>query len=75
MWMIIEQPLDLDSFYESRQQLAGENGTMYAQRQLAGIRQVVAEAKLQSVAREEAIPSYVVNVEATENKEEKKGDK
>ena len=29
--MIIEQPLDLDSFYESRQQLAGENGTMYAQ--------------------------------------------
>lgn len=75
MWMIIEQPLDLDSFYESRQQLAGENGTMYAQRQLAGIRQVVAEAKLQSVARAEAIPSYVANEEATENKEEKKGDK
>lgn len=75
MWMIIEQPLDLDAFYESRQQLAGENGTMYAQRQLAGIRQVVAEAKLQSVARAEANLPYVANVGATENKEEKKGDK
>lgn len=65
MWMIKEQPLDLDAFYESRQKIAGENGTMYAQRQLAGIRQVVAEAKLQSVAK----------AEAKEDKKEKKGDK
>ena len=75
MWMIIEQPLDLDSFYESRQQLAGENGTMYAQRQLAGIRQVVAEAKLNSVAKAEVNLQNVAKAEATENKEEKKGDK
>lgn len=73
--MIKEQPLDLDAFYESRQKLAGENGTMYSQRQLAGIRQVVAEAKLQSVARAEATPQYVAKVEATEDKKEKKGDK
>lgn len=69
MWMIKEQPLDLDAFYESRQKLAGENGTMYAQRQLAGIRQVVAEAKLNSVAKAEA------KAEAKEDKKEKKGDK
>ena len=75
MWMINEQPLDLDAFYESRQKLAGENGTMYAQRQLAGIRQVVAEAKLQSVAKAEAIPSYVAKAEDKEDKKEKKGDK
>lgn len=73
--MINEQPLDLDAFYESRQQLAGDNGTMYAQRQLAGIRQVVAEAKLQSVTRAEATQPYVAKVEATEDKKEKKGDK
>ena len=38
---------------------------MYAQRQLAGIGQVVAEAKLNSVAK----------AEAKEDKKEKKGDK
>lgn len=64
--MIKEQPLDLDAFYESRQKLAGENGTLYAQRQLAGIRQVVAEAKLASVVKAE---------DKKEDKKEKKGDK
>lgn len=44
--MTKEKPLDLDGFYQSRQQLAGEIGTIYAQRQVAGIRQVVQEAKL-----------------------------
>ena len=64
--MIKEQPLDLDAFYESRQKLAGENGTLYSQRQLAGIRQVVAEAKLASVVKAE---------DKKEDKKEKKGDK
>lgn len=43
------KPLDLDAFYKSRQEIAGEIGTIYAQRQVAGIRQLVQEAKLAEV--------------------------
>lgn len=47
MWLMIKEiPLDLDNFFETRQQLASEGG-IYAQRQLAGIRQLVQESKLE----------------------------
>jgi len=44
--MAKNKPLDLDGFYNSRQEIASGLGTIYAQRQVAGIRQLVQEHKL-----------------------------
>lgn len=47
--MVQEKPFDLDNFYRTRQELAGELGSTYAQRQLSEIRRLVQEDNLQKL--------------------------
>lgn len=50
--MAKDKPLDLEHFFQSRQDIAGQQGTVYAQRQVAGIRQLVQEAKLNRATKQ-----------------------
>lgn len=47
--MTKEKKFDLDGFYRSRQELAGEINSPYAHRQLSEIRKQVQEAKLSAI--------------------------
>lgn len=71
MAQIEEKPLDIQHFFETRQQIAGEFGDIHSQRRITDIRQTIAEQKAEE-ARLKRIEAVSEKEVADEKKPTKK---